>query len=86
MTKCPLMRGVCEQRFNCNYVTCGGVHFQQNDLLRTASVQSSSSPGLNHVQLAHAALTMIAKKCRSAAMSQDAIKPAKNLHSQVCRL
>jgi len=49
----------------------------QNDLSRKASVQSSKSPGLDHVQ-ANAALTMIVKECRSAAMSQDVVKPVRN--------
>ena len=64
----------------------GGVviHLKQNDLSGMASVQSSKSPGLGHVQ-ADVALMMIVKKCISAAMSQDVI-PAKNPLSQVCRL
>lgn len=67
------------------YNLVGVIHFKQNDPSRTASVQLSKSPGMDHVQ-AYAALTMIAKKCRSAAMSQDVVKPAKNPLSQVCRL
>ena len=48
-----------------------------------ASAQSSKSLGLDHAQ-ANVALMMIVKKCRSAAMSQDVVKPAKNHLSQVC--
>lgn len=62
-----------------------GIHFKQNDPSKTASVQSSKSPGLEHVQ-ANVALTVTAKKCRSVAMSQDAVKSVKNPHLQVCRL